>query len=104
MKLLTQILIIYSWGVVCVLLLFLYRIARFFDQRLLQKAAGEKRQSTYPLVLLPLLLFAVSAIIYTVTTAGIVGNVAADTLRILGSIILGFTGYSLLNTMMGGRS
>lgn len=104
MKLLAQILTLYSWGVVCVLLLFLYRIARFFDQRLLKKASGQKRQSTYPLVLLPLILFATSAIIYTVSGTEIVGNSAADLMRILGSLILGFVGYSLLNTMMGGRS
>lgn len=97
MNLLTQILTIYNWGVVCVLLFFLFNIARFFEKR-----SGKKQ--LYPFFLIPIILFAISAIIYAFFVTLPNSNVIADTLRILASFILGFTGYSLLNTMMGGRS
>ena len=106
MKLLAQILTIYSWGAVCILLLFLFGIARFFERRLLernQKDEGPKTRSYYPFFLVPVALFAVSALIYVFNGPLVVGSVLADILRILGALVLVFAGYSLLNTMMGGK-
>ncbi|MFQ5576948.1 MAG: hypothetical protein ACE5G8_08170 [Anaerolineae bacterium] len=99
-----QLLTLYSWGVACILLLFLFAIARFFEQRLLKKTAGNQRQLYYPFILVPIILFAASAIIYAVSDTLVVGNGVADSLRVVASLIFGVTGYSLFNTMMGGRS
>jgi hypothetical protein len=104
MKLLAQILTLYNWGVACILMLFLFGIARFFEQRLIKKTTSEQQRSFYPLILIPVVLFAASAVVYALSEPLIVGNLTADVLRIIASIILGFTGYSLLNTMIGGRS
>jgi len=104
MRLLTQILILYNWGVVCVLLLFLYAIARFFGKRLMAKTNDQKGQPQYRLVLIPILFFIAGAVIYAFFDVHFVGNVWADSMRIIGGLVLGFAGYSLLNSMMGGRS
>ncbi len=103
MELLNRILILYTWGAFCVLLFFLFFIARFFEQRLFEKTATKKRLY-YPFFLIPIALFLVSAFIYAASGTLAVGKPLADTLRIIGSIIFAGTGFALLNTMMGGRS
>lgn len=104
MKLLSQILNLYNWGVVSVLLLFVFFIARFFEQRLAKKLADSKKYSYYQLLIIPLGLFLVSAVIYSVSGALVVGNLPADIMRIVGSIVFGIVGYLLVKNMLGGRS
>jgi len=87
-----------------VLLLFLFGIARFFEQRRQKKTTGQTTPVIYPLLLIPVVFFAVSAILYTVSGSLIVGLTTADLLRIVGGLILIYVGYSLLNTMVGGHS
>ena len=104
MTLLAQILTLYTWGAVCGLLFLLFGIARFFEQRRLEKNSPRKKRFYYPLLLLPAILFAVSAIIYAFDQTLIVGNFWADLLRVIGGSVFVYLGYSLVNTMMGGRS
>lgn len=101
MTLLIQILMLYSWGGVCLLLFFLFSIARFFERRLSEANSTQKQMRYYPFFILSMILFATSAGIYLFSENFVVGHLTADVLRILGGIILGFTGYSLLTTMVG---
>jgi hypothetical protein len=97
MNLVSSLLILYTWGVVCVLLFFLFSIARFY-----QRKSG--RRSFYPSFLLPIGFFAIAAVRYAVPAPGIVGDLWGDVLRFAGAIILGGFGIFLLNLMIGGRS
>jgi hypothetical protein len=91
----SNILALYSWGGVSVLLLFLFAIARFFERK-------SSRQSFYPLFLLPVLLFVLSAVRYAIV-GDFVGDTVADLGRAIGGILLYGLGYFLLNLMTGGR-
>lgn len=106
MELLAQILTLYNWGAVCTLLFFLFNIARFFEQRSSKskKSSTQQKRPYYPFFILPIILFGFSAFFYSFSEPLIAGNLLGDFLRIIGGIILGIAGYSLLNTMMGGRS
>ena len=105
MMLLAQILTLSSWGAVGGLLFFLFVIARFFEQRRLEKnSVTARKRFYYPLLLVAAVLFIVSAVIYAFHETLIVGNFGADLLRITGSLIFIYSGYSLFNTMIGGRS
>lgn len=104
MKLLSQILNIYNWGAVSVLLLFLFGIARFFEQRLSKKLDASKKYSYYQYIIIPLVLFLASAVIYSRSEILVVGNLAGDGMRIVGSIVFGYIGYLLMKNMLGGRS
>ncbi len=104
MKLFIQILTLYSWGAVCVLLFFLFGIAKFFEQRLSETNSDRKHQRNYPYFIAPIVLFALSTILYVFSEGILVGNLWADLLRIGGSAIFAYAGYSLLNTMLGGKS
>ncbi len=96
MSLVNDILSIYSWGVVCILLFFLFSIARFYE-----KKSG---QSTYSLAfLIPILLFTLAAIRYVFLGPAITGDVWADVMRFLGGITVGGFGLFLLRLMVGGR-
>ena len=104
MKVLAQLMTLYAWGSVCILLLFLFRIARFFEQRLSEKTGSQKQQRLYPLFLPPIVLYVISALFYAFGDTVIVGNLWGDVFRISGGIIFIYAGYSLINTMVGGRS
>jgi hypothetical protein len=105
MKLLAQILTLYNWGAVCVLLFFLFGIARFFEKRLIEKNSNRpKKQFYYPFFLAPVILYGVSALIYAFGETLIVGNFIADLIRIAASLTFAYVGYLLLKTMTGGRT
>ncbi len=104
MRFLAQFLTLYTWGVICILLLFLFRIALFFERRRQKKTAKKQALSFYQFLLVPIIFFAVSAVLYALSPSLIVGRPLADSLRIIGALFLGVTGYVLLNTMIGGRS
>jgi hypothetical protein len=89
--------IIYAWIIICVHLFFLFAIARFYQEK-----SGQR--SFYALFLVPIGLFAVSAIIYAFPEPTIVGNFWGDLTRFTGGVILGGAGYFLLRLMVGGRT
>lgn len=97
MGLLSGILTIYVWGLVCILLYFLFAIARFYEEK-------SGRRSFYPLFLIPLGLFAAAAIRYALQAPNIVGDFWGDLMRFIGGVILGGASIYLLNLMIGGRS
>lgn len=97
MNLVGIILTIYIWGVVCILLFFLFAIGRFYQQK-------SGRRSYYPSFFVPIALFALAAIRYTFLAPAIVGDVWGDVMRFLGGVVVGGFGLFLLRLMIGGRS
>ncbi len=97
MNLVSSILTIYIWGVVCILLFFLFVIGRFY-----QKKSG--RRSYYPSFFVPIALFAVAGIRYAFLAPTIVGDIWGDVLRFLAGVVVGGFGLFLLRLMIGGRS
>jgi hypothetical protein len=96
-NLISGILTIYSWGTVCVILYFLFAIARFYEEK-------SGRRSYYSFFLVPMVLFAIAAAKYTFLAPVIVGDFWGDLLRFMGGIILIGMGAFLLRLMIGGRS
>jgi ABC-type anion transport system duplicated permease subunit len=99
-----SILLLYSWIVVTILILFLFLIGRFYEIKLGQR-------SNYQLFLLPLVLFLVAILWYTLfarDSAGaplqdFVGAFWPDLLYLVGGLLLTVLCYSLYRTMMGGK-
>lgn len=87
----------YTWGIVCILVFFLFTIARFYQEK-------SGRRTYYALFLIPTALFAMAAFIYAPLSPQIVGNFWGDLLRGVGGILLGGIGLYLLRLMIGGRS
>jgi hypothetical protein len=94
-SLLVDVLTLYTWGGVSVLLFFLFAIARFFERK-------SSRESYYSLFLLPILFFVASAVRYIVV-GDFVGDLWADLGRVLGGLLVCGLGFYLLNLMTGGR-
>lgn len=97
MSLITGFLTIYIWGVVCILLFFLFIIGRFYEQK-------SGRRSFYQSFFVPMALFAIAALRYTFIAPVIVGDVWGDISRFLGGLVVGGFGLFLLKLMIGGRS
>ena len=97
MNLVSGILTIYIWGVVCVLLFFLFAIGRFYQQK-------SGRRSYYYSFIVPIVLFALAAIRYAFLTPAIIGDLWGDILRFLAGVMVGGFGLFLLRLMIGGRS
>ena len=95
MATLNSVLLLIAWSIVCVLILVLYRVARFY-----QLTSG--RASRYQWFLIPLLLFAAAAVVHLIN--GAKPDLIADVLLLLGSIGLIGLGYNLLRLMTGSRS
>ena len=95
MAIVNDILSLIAWGVVCLLVVVLYRIARFY-----QITSG--RRSRYRWFSVPLVLLAGAV----VTNVFIVGgsSLAGDVLMLLGGLSLIGLGYNLLRLMTGSRS
>jgi len=95
-ELISSVLTVYIWVVVCLLLLFLFAIAKFYEEK-----SGQR--SYYQLFLIPVALFAFAAARYAMVGSNIVGDFWGDLLRCIGGIALGVTGFFLLRLMIGGR-
>jgi hypothetical protein len=95
LSLLSNILTLYTWGGIAVLLFFLFAIARFFERK-------SSRRSFYPLFLLPVVFFVGSALRYFVV-GDFVGDPWGDVTRVIGGALVCGLGYFLLNLMTGGR-
>jgi hypothetical protein len=96
MTLLNSLLTIYSWGIVCILLFFLFSIARFYE-----KKSG--RHAFFWAFGVPIVLFVLAAIRYLFLAPAIAGDIWGDALRFLGGITLAGFGYYLLRLMIGDR-
>ena len=96
-NLISSVLTIYIWGVVCILVYFLFLIARFYE-----KKSG--RRSFYSFFLIPIVIFVTAAVKYAFLAPSIVGDFWGDLLHLIGGVVLGGTGLFLLKLMIGGRS
>lgn len=103
-RFLSSILVLYSWLVAAVLLVFLFLIGRFYEVRFGQR-------SFYQLFFVPLSLFTGAAVwdaFFANHYTGdplldFVGAWGPNLLWLVGGIALGLLCYSLYRTMMGGR-
>ena len=94
MTTLNTVLLLIAWGVICVLVAVLYRIARFY-----QITSG--RRSLYRWFLVPLVLLAAAALINVLAAGG--PTLMSDALLLLGGGCLIGLGYNLLRLMTGSR-
>ena len=92
---LNGVLLLIAWGVICALIVVLYRIARFYE-------LTSGRASRYQWFAVPLLFLAAVAI-FQVADANM-PHWITDVLLLLGSASLIGLGYSLLRLMTGSRS
>ncbi|HET90157.1 MAG TPA: hypothetical protein ENN99_05380 [Chloroflexi bacterium] len=96
MKILTIILSIYSWSIIGVLLLFLVRIAYFYE-----KTSGQK--TSYRLLAVPILLLAGGVGWYLFHGGTFIGEPVGDLLLFGGGALLSAFGIRLQEFMTGGR-
>ncbi len=89
------VLLLIAWGVICMLVAVLYRIARFY-----QITSG--RRSRFQWFIVPLVLLA-AAVVLDVLVVG-EPNVLGDVLLLAGGASLIGLGYYLLRLMTGSRS
>lgn len=94
-NLISILLTIYIWGLICVLVFFLFAIGRFYEQK-----SGHR--SYYHFFLFPIAAFAIAALIYTSIAPTIVGDFWGDLLRFTGGLVLTGAGFFLLQLMIGG--
>jgi hypothetical protein len=100
----SSILIIASWIVAAILILFLFLIGRFYERRYGQK-------SGYQLYLIPLVLFTAAAVWDALLAneytghplLDFVGSPGPDLLFTIGGLVLIGLAYNLYRTMIGGR-
>ena len=84
-----------AWGIVCGLIAVLFRIARFYH-------ISSGRRSYYPLFSVPLVFFALGAVLYA--ALGRTANIWGDACMLLGGVSLIVLSYYLLRLMTGSRS
>ena len=96
MNILNGALSLYIWVGLTALMIFLYRIARFYQ-------ATSGRRSYYQLFLVPIVLLFVGGVRYA-TLGILVGDGLGDGLMVMGGLSLIGLGYYMLKLMTGGRS
>lgn len=96
MAALGQVLILYSWAAIMVLIAFLGRIAYFYE-----KTSGQR--TGYRLLIIPALLLTTGAIYYLVRRGGFTGEPVGDLLLFSGGALLSIFGYRLHSCMTGER-
>jgi hypothetical protein len=96
MALVSAILTYYTWGVVCILLYFLFVVAQFYERK-----SGQR--SYYLAFLAAMALLAIAAVRYAALAPAITGDDWGDLLRLAGGLILMIFGLLLLKFMLGGR-
>lgn len=87
---------LYNWGIVAVLLVFQFLIARFYE-----KKSGQR--SFYAFFLVPALLFLAASVRYAFGTDDLAGDVWGDSLLFVGGGILAGLSTMLFRLMMGGK-
>ena len=96
LKVINTALFVYAWGLVIVTLLLFFLMARFYE-----KKAGQK--SYYGGFLLPMLLFFLATMRYTLFTDDPVGDAIGDLLFFIGGAISILMSSFLFRMMTGGR-
>lgn len=96
MEVIKYILAIYSWGVIEVLIFFLWRIARFYEE-----ASGQRVGSHF--LLLPAVLLAVGVVWYLMYNNDFTGQPVGDLLLFSGGILLLPFSIRLQQIMTGER-
>ncbi len=96
MKTWAVILTIYSWSIIGLLLIFLVRIAYFYE-----KTSGQKTSYYFPII--PALLLAGGVVWYLVHGATFTGEPVGDLLLFGGGVLLSAFGIRLQEFMTGGR-
>jgi len=96
MEAIKHILAIYSWAVIGILIVFLWRIAYFYE-----KTSGQRVY--YYVLLLPSLLLAAGAIWHLVCDGEFIGQPAGDLLLFGGGALLWLFGFRLQELMTGER-
>jgi len=86
----------YSWAVIGVLLVFLWRVAYFYERTSGQRVG-------YRFLLLPSLLLAAGAVWYLVCGAEFIGQPGGDLLLFSGGVLLCLFGFRLQELMTGER-
>ncbi len=105
MKIISQLLTIYSWIITSALVFFLFAIARFFNRRRQEKATPPRRYLQHWWLMVAILAFVIGAGFYALSGGTVVAGIpTADALRIIGGAIVIFVGLSMMNSMLGGRS
>lgn len=94
MEIVKRILTVYSWVVVGILLIFLWRIAYFYE-----KASG--RSVRYYSLILPVLLLAAGAIWYLACRIEFIGLPGGDLLLFSGGVLICKFGFRLQELMTG---
>lgn len=88
---------VYIWGIVSVLLYFVFLIARFYEQK-------SGRKTYYNAFLIAIGLFILAAGKYTLSPTIITNDIWADLIRFAGALIAGGFGLYLLKLMVGSRT
>ncbi len=96
MIVLNSILTVYTWGIVCIILYFLFLIGRFYEQK-------SGRRSFYRVVFIPLILFALTGLRYAWLASVVSGDWWGDMMRFVAGVTLGSFGIFLLRLMTGDR-
>jgi ABC-type polysaccharide/polyol phosphate export permease len=97
LEIICRILTLYSWGIVTIIVLFFYFIARFYERH-------SKRKSFYQLFLIPPVLFLTGALRYSLAPDDVIVEPLGEILFFAGGFILAILGISILtNLMMGGK-
>ena len=96
MEMIQRLLAAYSWAIVGVLLVFLWRIAWFYEKAS-EKSVGHKA------LLIPGFLLATGAVSYMVLAIDFVGEIVGDLLLFGGGVGLWLFGAHLQNLMTGER-
>ncbi|RLC68204.1 MAG: hypothetical protein DRI48_00190 [Chloroflexi bacterium] len=96
MNIIKAILIIYSWAIVGILIVFLWRIAYFYE-----KTSGQR--VGYYFLVIPTLLLVAGVAWYLVYNVDFIGQPTADTLLCSGGSLLGAFGIRLHALMTGER-
>ncbi len=96
MQIVQLIMSIYAWAAIGLLLVFLWRIAYFYE-----KTSGQR--VGHHLLVVPMLLLAAGAVWYLVRDVAFTGQPIADLLLFVGGIWLGLSGARLHDLMTGER-
>jgi hypothetical protein len=86
---------LYNWGSVCILLLFMFFIAQFYERK-----SGQR--SYYFTFIIAIILFLAGVYRYIYNLPTITGDLMGDLAFLAGSIITTIFGLLLLKNMMGG--
>ncbi len=96
MTLASVIVTLYTWAIICILLYFLFAIARFYQEK-------SGRRSYYKVYLVAIGLYALAAVRYMWLAPIIVGDFGGDLLRFIAGVIILGAGRYLLELMIGRR-